>query len=213
MKEYKHQFIEYALNTAALQFGKFTLKSGRISPYFFNTGLFNTGLDLSFLGRIYAAALIDASIEFNVLFGPAYKGIPITITTAIALAELYDRNVPYCFNRKENKNYGDGGILVGSKLQGKIMLLDDVITSGITIHESMDMIINHQATPAGILISLNRQEKSCGDISAIQAIELTYNCQVMAIITLKDIIEYLALQRNMEANLTAVLAYQQQYGI
>ncbi|AIN47086.1 orotate phosphoribosyltransferase [Candidatus Palibaumannia cicadellinicola] len=213
MKEYKRQFIKYALKTKVLIFGEFMLKSGRISPYFFNAGLFNTGRDLAFLGKVYAAALMDTRVDFNLLFGPAYKGIPIVITTAVALAEHHDRNVRYCFNRKEKKSYGEGGILVGSKLQGKVMLVDDVITAGTTIRESIEMIINHQATPTGVLISLNRQEKGYGDISAIQGVERDYSCRVIAIITLKDLIDYLAKKQDMVDYFSALLSYQQQYGI
>ncbi|PLK58765.1 orotate phosphoribosyltransferase [Candidatus Palibaumannia cicadellinicola] len=213
MKEYKRQFIEYALNKKALTFGEFRLKSGRISPYFFNAGIFNTGCDLAFLGRVYAATLMDARVDFHLLFGPAYKGIPIAITTAVALAEHYNRNIRYCFNRKEKKHYGEGGTLVGSKLQGKVLLVDHVITAGTAIRESMDIIVTNHATPAGVLISLNRQEKGYGDISAIQEVERDYHCRVLAIITLKDLIDYLAIKHEMIEHLDAVLGYQQQYGI
>ena len=159
MKPYQRQFIEFALNKQVLKFGEFTLKSGRKSPYFFNAGLFNTGRDLALLGRFYAEALVDSGIEFDLLFGPAYKGIPIATTTAVALAEHHDKDLPYCFNRKEAKDHGEGGNLVGSALQGRVMLVDDVITAGTAIRESMEIIQANGATLAGVLISLDRQER------------------------------------------------------
>ncbi|MGL9724520.1 orotate phosphoribosyltransferase [Sodalis sp. (in: enterobacteria)] len=213
MKEYQRKFIEYALNKQVLKFGEFTLKSGRISPYFFNAGLFNTGRDLAFLGRVYAAALVDSGVPFDLLFGPAYKGIPIATTTAVALAEQHQRDVPYCFNRKEAKDHGEGGTLVGSPLQGKVMLVDDVITAGTAIRESMAIIAAHQATLAGVMISLDRQEKGGGEISAMQEVERDYHCKVLAIITLADLIAYLEEKGEMADHLAAVRAYQQQYGI
>jgi orotate phosphoribosyltransferase len=153
MKPYQRQFIEFALSKQVLKFGEFTLKSGRKSPYFFNAGLFNTGRDLALLGRFYAEALVDSGIEFDLLFGPAYKGIPIATTTAVALAEHHDRDLPYCFNRKEAKTHGEGGNLVGSPLQGRVMLVDDVITAGTAIRESMEIIQAQGAQLAGVLIS------------------------------------------------------------
>lgn len=153
MKPYQRQFIEFALSKQVLKFGEFTLKSGRKSPYFFNAGLFNTGRDLALLGRFYAEALVDSGIEFDLLFGPAYKGIPIATTTAVALAEHHDRDLPYCFNRKEAKTHGEGGNLVGSPLQGRVMLVDDVITAGTAIRESMEIIQPSGAQLAGVLIS------------------------------------------------------------
>ncbi|TCV93514.1 orotate phosphoribosyltransferase [Biostraticola tofi] len=213
MKDYQRQFIEFALNKQVLKFGEFTLKSGRISPYFFNAGLFNTGRDLALLGRFYAAALVDSAIDFDLLFGPAYKGIPIATTAAVALADHYERDVPYCFNRKEAKTHGEGGNLVGSPLQGKVMLVDDVITAGTAIRESMDIITAHHATLAGVLISLDRQEKGRGEISAIQEVERDYHCQVIAIVTLADLIDYLGEKTEMADHLASVRAYQRQYGI
>jgi len=155
MKAFQQEFIEFAISRQVLKFGSFTLKSGRTSPYFFNAGLFNTGGDLAKLGRFYAAALQDSGIEFDVLFGPAYKGIPIATTTAVALAEHHQRDVPYCFNRKEAKTHGEGGSLVGSALKGNIMLVDDVITAGTAIRESMQIIQAQGATLAGVLIALD----------------------------------------------------------
>ncbi|AHM76448.1 orotate phosphoribosyltransferase [Yersinia hibernica] len=213
MKAYQREFIEFALNKQVLKFGEFTLKSGRISPYFFNAGLFNTGLDLAKLGRFYAAALMDCGVEFDLLFGPAYKGIPIATTTAVALAEHHARDVPYCFNRKEAKDHGEGGSLVGSPLQGRVMLVDDVITAGTAIRESMEIINAQGATLAGVMISLDRQERGRGEISAIQEVERDYHCQVISIVTLQDVISYLAEKPEMADHLAAVRQYREQYGV
>ncbi|WP_294911960.1 orotate phosphoribosyltransferase [Tatumella sp. UBA2305] len=213
MKPWQRQFIEFALNKQVLKFGEFTLKSGRQSPYFFNAGLFNTGRDLALLGRFYAHALTDSAIDFDLLFGPAYKGIPIATTTAVALADHHDRDVPYCFNRKEAKDHGEGGLLVGSPLQGRIMLVDDVITAGTAIRESMEIIAANKATLAGVLISLDRQERGRGELSAIQEVERDYQCKVISIITLKDLISYLEEKPEMANHLASVRAYQQQYGV
>ncbi|MFT8210410.1 MAG: orotate phosphoribosyltransferase [Symbiopectobacterium sp.] len=213
MKAYQRQFIEFALSKQVLKFGEFTLKSGRVSPYFFNAGLFNTGRDLALLGRFYAEALVDAGITFDVLFGPAYKGIPIATTTAVALAEHHETDVPYCFNRKEAKDHGEGGNLVGSALQGRIMLVDDVITAGTAIRESMGIIAANGATLAGVLIALDRQERGTGAISAIQEVERDYQCQVISIIALQDLISFLAEKPEMAVHLDAVKAYRDRYGI
>ncbi|MCA7011920.1 orotate phosphoribosyltransferase [Dickeya dadantii] len=213
MKAYQRQFIEFALSKQVLKFGEFTLKSGRISPYFFNAGLFNTGRDLALLGRFYAEALVDAGVEFDVLFGPAYKGIPIATTTAVALAEHHDRDVPYCFNRKEAKDHGEGGNLVGSPLKGRIMLVDDVITAGTAIRESMDIIAAQGASLAGVLIALDRQERGRGELSAIQEVERDFQCKVTSIITLQELITYLAEKPEMAAHLEAVKAYRAQFGV
>lgn len=213
MKAWQREFIEFALNKQVLKFGEFTLKSGRKSPYFFNAGLFNTGRDLALLGRFYAQALVDGGVDFDLLFGPAYKGIPIATTTAVALADHHQRDVPYCFNRKEAKDHGEGGTLVGSPLQGRVMLVDDVITAGTAIRESMEIIAANNATLAGVLISLDRQERGRGEISAIQEVERDYQCQVTAIITLSDLIEYLEEKPEMADHLAAVRAYRQTYGI
>ncbi|HEI6852576.1 TPA: orotate phosphoribosyltransferase [Yersinia enterocolitica] len=213
MKAYQREFIEFALNKQVLKFGEFTLKSGRISPYFFNAGLFNTGLDLAKLGRFYAAALMDCGVEFDLLFGPAYKGIPIATTTAVALAEHHNRDVPYCFNRKEAKDHGEGGSLVGRPLEGRVMLVDDVITAGTAIRESMEIINAQGATLAGVMISLDRQERGRGEISAIQEVERDYHCKVIAIVTLNDVISYLEEKPEMAVHLTAVRQYREQYGV
>ncbi|ARD39903.1 orotate phosphoribosyltransferase [Edwardsiella ictaluri] len=213
MKAYQRRFIEFALSKQVLKFGEFTLKSGRTSPYFFNAGLFNTGRDLALLGRFYAEALVESGIAFDVLFGPAYKGIPIATTTAVALAEHHDRDMPYCFNRKEAKDHGEGGTLVGSALAGRVMLVDDVITAGTAIRESMSIIQANGAALAGVLISLDRQERGRGELSAIQEVERDYGCRVISIITLGDLIHYLEEQPEMAQHLAAVKAYRARYGV
>ena len=213
MKAYQREFIEFALSKQVLKFGEFTLKSGRKSPYFFNAGLFNSGRDLARLGRYYAAALVDSGIEFDVLFGPAYKGIPIASATSVQLAEIHDRDVPWCFNRKEAKDHGEGGNLVGSPLKGRIMLVDDVITAGTAIRESMDIIQANGADLAGVLIALDRQEKGKGELSAIQEVERDYQAKVIAIIQMGDLIRYLEEQPEMAEQLAAMKAYRAQYGI
>ncbi|QYJ85838.1 orotate phosphoribosyltransferase [Shewanella mesophila] len=213
MKAYQREFIEFALERNVLRFGEFTLKSGRTSPYFFNAGLFNTGRDLARLGRFYAAALVDSDIEFDLLFGPAYKGIPIATTTAVALCDHHDIDMPYCFNRKEKKDHGEGGSLVGSDLTGRVMLVDDVITAGTAIRESMEIIEAHKAQLAGVLIALDRQEKGKGELSAIQEVERDFGCDIVSIIKLEDLINYLSEKPGMEAQLASVSAYRDQYGI
>ena len=217
MKDYQREFIEFALAKQVLRFGEFTLKSGRTSPYFFNAGLFNTGRDLARLGRFYAQALADSNIEFDLLFGPAYKGIPIATTTAVALADHHDMDIPYCFNRKEAKTHGEGGSLVGSPLEGKIMLVDDVITAGTAIRESMEIIKAHGAELSGVLIALDRQEKGQGELSAIQEVERDFGTQVIAIVTLADVVTYLEEKVSSQPELTTSLAsinkYRESYGI
>ena len=213
MKDYQIEFIEFALEKQVLKFGEFTLKSGRTSPYFFNAGLFNTGRDLARLGRFYAAALEDAAIDYDVLFGPAYKGIPIATTTAVALADHHDKDVPYCFNRKEKKAHGEGGTLVGSELKGKIMLVDDVITAGTAIRESMEIIAQNGADLSGVLIALDRQEKGKAELSAIQEVERDFGTKVISIVKLADLISYLESKGTMNEHLASVKAYREQYGI
>jgi orotate phosphoribosyltransferase len=217
MKDYQREFIEFALTKQVLRFGEFTLKSGRTSPYFFNAGLFNTGGDLARVGRFYAQALADSNIEFDLLFGPAYKGIPIATTTAVALADHHDMDIPYCFNRKEAKTHGEGGSLVGSPLQGKIMLVDDVITAGTAIRESMEIIKAHGAELSGVLIALDRQEKGQGELSAIQEVERDFGTQVIAIVTLADVVTYLeekiSSQPELAKSLSSINKYRDSYGI
>ncbi|KXJ56509.1 MAG: orotate phosphoribosyltransferase [Colwellia sp. Phe_37] len=213
MKDYQREFIEFALSKQVLRFGEFTLKSGRTSPYFFNAGLFNTGGDLARLGRFYAAALQDSKIDYNLLFGPAYKGIPIATTTAVALADSYNIDMPYCFNRKEAKTHGEGGSLVGSALEGKVMLVDDVITAGTAIRESMEIIKAHGAELSGVLIALDRQEKGQAELSAIQEVERDFNTQVISIVTLADLIYYLEEKPDMADSLASIKKYREDYGI
>jgi orotate phosphoribosyltransferase len=213
MLDYQRDFIQFALDRNVLRFGQFTLKSGRTSPYFFNAGLFNTGRDLAKLGQYYAQALQSSGIAFDVLFGPAYKGIPIATTTAVALADKHDVDVPYCFNRKEAKTHGEGGNLVGSPLTGDIMLVDDVITAGTAIRESMQLIQANGANLAGVLIALDRQEKGQGELSAIQEVERDFDTQVVSIVSLADLIEYLSDQPDMAEHLTNIKQYRVDYGI
>jgi orotate phosphoribosyltransferase len=213
MKDYKKEFIEFALSRNVLRFGSFTLKSGRQSPYFFNAGLFNTGADLAKLGRYYAAALDDSGISYDVVFGPAYKGIPIAAATVIQLSEIYGMDVPWVCNRKEAKDHGEGGNLIGSSLEGRVMLVDDVITAGTAIRESMALISKSGATLAGVLISLDRQEKGRGELSAIQEIERDYGTKVVSIITLTDLIDYLRSGTGFGEHLAAVENYRSRYGV
>ena len=213
MKGYQKEFIEFALEKQVLKFGEFTLKSGRTSPYFFNAGLFNTGRDLARLGRFYAAALDDSKIPYDVLFGPAYKGIPIATTTAVALADHYDIDMPYCFNRKEKKTHGEGGSLVGSELKGRIMLVDDVITAGTAIRESMEIILANGASLSGVLIALDRQEKGKAELSAIQEVERDFETKVISIVKLADLITYLEEKGDMAEHLDSVKAYRDKYGV
>lgn len=213
MKKYKAQFIEFMLDRKILTFGEFILKSGRVSPYFFNAGLFNKGSDLIKLGRFYADALMDSGIECDLLFGPAYKGIPITITTAMALYANHHLDLPYCFNRKEIKDHGEGGGLVGGALQGKVLLVDDVITAGTTIRESVEIIHAHSASLAGILVALDRQERGNGTLSAIEEIEQKYQSKVISIVTLEDMIYFLKNEKTMVEAFSALNKYAEQYGI
>jgi orotate phosphoribosyltransferase len=213
MQDYKTQFIEFALARNVLKFGSYQLKSGRTSPYFFNAGLFNTGGDLAQLGQFYAQALEASDIQYDLLFGPAYKGIPIATTTAVALSTQHNKDVPYCFNRKEAKTHGEGGSLVGSELAGRVMLVDDVITAGTAIRESMHIIQAHNATLGGVLIALDRQERGQGELSAIQEVERDFDTHVISIVTLADLIEYLK-KTGLDADaLASVEAYRAEYGI
>ena len=213
MQDYKREFLDFAIARKVLRFGEFTLKSGRVSPYFFNAGLFNTGQDLAKLGQYYAAALQAESIDYDLLFGPAYKGIPIATATAIAMATTYNKDIPYCFNRKEAKAHGEGGTLVGSELKGKVMLVDDVITAGTAIRESMEILEANNASLAGVLIALDRQEKGKGELSAIQEVERDYNTTVISIVSLADVVEYLQSQAGHESQIDAINEYRRQSGI
>jgi orotate phosphoribosyltransferase len=214
MHAYQRDFIRFAIERGVLRFGEFTLKSGRTSPYFFNAGLFNSGSALAQLGRFYAAAVVESGISFDVLFGPAYKGIPLATTTAVALAEHHQLDVPYCFNRKEAKAHGEGGSLVGSPLAGNILIIDDVITAGTAIREVMQIIsAQGGATAAGVLIALNRQERGSGALSAIQEVERDFGIPVISIVSLNQVLEYLADDPQLKQHLPAVEAYRAQYGI
>lgn len=216
MKDYQREFIDFAMQIGVLRFGEFTLKSGRISPYFFNSGLFNTGLSLSKLGQFYAQALIQSKINFDVLFGPAYKGIPLTAACSIALANDYNLDVNYSFNRKEAKDHGEGGTIVGAPLKRQVMIIDDVISAGTSVRESFTLIDQAGATPAGVIIALDRQEKGQGDISAIKEIEQQYQIPVVSIIKLEHLITYLSEKQSGNTDLNQytkkVKSYRDLYG-
>ena len=212
MLDYQKDFISYALDCGVLKFGEFQLKSGRTSPYFFNTGLFNTGAQLGKLGHFYAQALLQANIKVDILYGPAYKGIPLVSATSIAYAQITGDDIPFAFNRKEAKDHGEGGSLVGAPLIGNVIILDDVITAGTSVRESVEIINQAHATPAGVVIALDRQEKGLNDCSAIQEVEAQFAMPVIAIITLANIIEYLVADADDE-QLKAIQAYQSLYGI
>ncbi len=213
MEQYKRDFIEFALNRNVLKFGEFTLKSGRKSPYFFNAGLFNTGADLARLGEFYAAAIASNAVLFDVVFGPAYKGIPIGTTVSVALFNRYGVDKPVCFNRKETKDHGEGGNLIGSPLQGKILLVDDVITAGTAIRESMELIDANNAELAAVLIALNRKERGKGELSAIQEVERDYQCRVLSIIDLDDLMQFIEQDPRYTAHLPAMRAYRAEFGV
>jgi len=212
MQDYQYNFIKFALDKGVLRFGEFTLKSGRISPYFFNSGLFDTGGSLAQLGRFYASALVDSQVEFDMLFGPAYKGIPLASTCSIALADEHQKDLPYSFNRKEAKNHGEGGTIVGSALENKVMIIDDVISAGTSVRESIDLINQAKASPAGVVIALDRQEVGKGNVSAIQEIEESYNIPVVSIIKLEHLITYLQDNTELEEYYDKVKSYREQYG-
>jgi orotate phosphoribosyltransferase len=214
MHDYQQQFIRYALECGVLKFGEFQLKSGRTSPYFFNTGLFNTGAKLGRLGRFYAQALIQSGIKTDVLYGPAYKGIPLVSATSIAYAELTGGDIPFAFNRKESKYHGEGGALVGAPLTGNVVILDDVITAGTSVRESVEIIRAADAVPAGVVIALDRQEKGLDERSAIREVEERYGMPVVSIITLANIIGYLTENaRERPGVLEAITAYRERYGV
>ena len=213
MQDYQKDFIEFALKNDVLRFGEFTLKSGRVSPYFFNAGLFNSGEALAKLGQYYAAAIKESGVKFDVLFGPAYKGIPLATTCAVALYEHQNTNIPYSFNRKEAKAHGEGGNIVGAPLEGDILIIDDVITAGTAIRESMDIIAAANAKPAGVIIALDRQEKGTGELSAIQEVEQQYAIPVLSIIKLEHLIIYLEGNSGFSKHTDKVKAYRDKYGI
>ena len=213
MQDYQNTFIELALAREALKFGDFTLKSGRQSPYFFDAGQFNSGESLLNLGNCYADAIIAAKIEFDVLFGPAYKGIPLAAATTTALALRHGMDVPWCFNRKETKDHGEGGNLVGAPLSGRVLIIDDVITAGTAIREAVEIIRANGATPGSVLIALDRQELGNTELSAVQEVERDFSLTVHNILRLDDLMEYLAGDPTLADTLHLVQEYQQQYGI
>lgn len=213
MEKYQYDFIQLAIKHQALCFGEFTLKSGRTSPYFFNAGKFQTGTALADLGRFYAAAITAAGIPFDIVFGPAYKGIPLAATTAIALADHHQQDLPYCYNRKEAKDHGEGGTLVGAPLQGKVLIVDDVITAGTAVREVMQIIDAAGAQAAAVLIGLNRQERGQGPLSAIQEVEQNFGVPVVSIINLNHIIDYLENQSGQQDMVDNIKRYRATYGV
>jgi orotate phosphoribosyltransferase len=213
MQDYQRDFIEFALRVGVLRFGEFTLKSGRQSPYFFNAGLFNSGGALARLGRFYAQAIVDSGISFDVLFGPAYKGIPLAAVTAAALYDHHGRDVAYAFNRKEAKDHGEGGVIVGHPLEGRVLIIDDVITAGTAIRESVDLIRALGAEPAGVVIALDREERGRTELSAVQEVRTQFGVPVAAIVRLRDLVAYLAGQADAVAQLGAIEAYRARYGV
>lgn len=213
MQPYQKEFLEFALSRGVLRFGEFTLKSGRTSPYFFNAGLFDSGRALASLGRWYAQTIVDSRIGFDMLFGPAYKGIPLVSVTAAALAEHHGRDLPWCFNRKEAKDHGEGGRLVGAKLAGRVLIVDDVITAGTAIRESVEIIRAAGATPVGVALALDREERGKeGERSAVEEASREYGVQVASIVRLRDLIAWLEHSAPDPAVLAAVRAYRDRWG-
>ena len=213
MEKYQKEFLSFAIDIGVLKFGEFTLKSGRQSPYFFNSGLFNTGRSLAQLGNFYAQAIIRSDVEFDMIYGPAYKGIPLASALAIALANDYEKDLPYAFNRKEVKDHGEGGIIVGSPLKGKVLIIDDVISAGTSVRESIDIIIAQGAQPAAVVIALDRQEVGKTDKTAIQEVESEFGIPVVSIVCLGDLINYLEQQTDMQQSVAAIKAYREKYGV
>ncbi len=213
MQAYKKEFIDLALELGVLRFGEFRLKSGRISPYFFNAGLFNTGYAAARVGRYYAAAIAKSDIKFDMLFGPAYKGIPLATLTAASLAEQQDIDVPYAFNRKEAKAHGEGGNIVGAPLAGRVLIVDDVITAGTAVREAYQIISATGAQVAGLVISLDRQERGQGTLSAVQELKQSLDIPVLSIIRLNDLVDSLEESAEYEQYLEPVIAYRKKYGI
>jgi orotate phosphoribosyltransferase len=213
MQQNKKRFIELAIRYQVLRFGEFTLKSGRISPYFFNAGLFNSGYALAELGSCYAQSIIDENINYDVLFGPAYKGIPLVAAIAYALSVNHGIDKPYAFNRKEAKDHGEGGLIVGAELDGNVLIVDDVITAGTAIREAVDIIQAEGATTSAVLIALDRQEKGKSELSAIQEVNRDYGIDVFSIITMADLIDYLEGDSTLGQHLDAMRAYRSEYGV
>ena len=212
MEQYQKEFIEFAIEKQVLRFGEFTLKSGRISPYFFNSGLFNDGKSLSELGKFYAAAVKHSGIEFDMIYGPAYKGIPLASTMAIAFQEQYQTSYPFCFNRKEVKDHGEGGNTFGADIDGRVLIIDDVISAGTSIRESIDIISSKGGKTIGAVVAVDRQEKGQGEKSAIQEVEQVHDIKVISIISLDQIISYLTDHAEMNKHLDAIHAYKAKYG-
>ncbi len=213
MNNYKTQFIDNAIDSGALKFGQFRLKSGRVSPHFFNAGEFYRGKALAALGQCYAQAIVDAGIEFDVLFGPAYKGITLAAATSVALAEHHNVDVPYCFNRKEAKSHGEGGTIVGAPLEGRVLIIDDVITAGTAIREVMTMVEQAGAQAAGVVIGVDRKERGSSDKSAIQEVEQQFDIPVVSIIDIDDILTYLNTKDDMAELVVQIKDYRQEYGV
>lgn len=212
MLDHQREFIEFSLRHDVLRFGEFTLKSGRTSPYFFNAGLFNTGDRLAAFGRYYASTIVDSGVEFDVLLGPAYKGIPIAAATAIALSDQHGLDVPWCFNRKEAKGHGEGGLIVGSPLVGRALVVDDVITAGTAIREVQQVVEAEGATIAGIVVAVDRQERGTGELSAIQQVERDLDTSVAAIISLDQIVEFITETGQHAEHLDSISAYRSEFG-
>ena len=213
MHDYQREFIEFAIRNQVLRFGEFTLKSGRVSPYFFNSGLFNSGASIARLGRYYAETVMHSALDFDILFGPAYKGIPLAVATAVAIAEHHGRDIPYAFNRKEAKDHGEGGTVVGAALQGRVLIIDDVISAGTSVSESIQLIRSAGAVPAGVVVALDRQERSHGSLSAIQEVEQRHGIPVVSIINLDQIINCITGMNDMNDALLRIQSYRGQYGV
>jgi orotate phosphoribosyltransferase len=214
MKAYKTEFLGLALELGVLRFGEFTLKSGRVSPYFFNAGLFNSGYAVAKLGRCYAAAIASLDFEFDMLFGPAYKGIPLVVLSAAALADHHDDDYPFAFNRKEAKDHGEGGVIIGAPLAGRVLILDDVITAGTAIREVLELVRAAGAAPAGVLVALDREEVAPkSKISAVQQLEADLGVPIRSIVTLTDLVDHLEEDEDYAQHLPAVRAYRHRYGI
>lgn len=210
---YKEEFLKFALDMQVLRFGEFTLKSGRVSPYFFNAGLFNTGKAIAALGKFYAKSIVDSGIKFDVLFGPAYKGIPLAAVTSAFLFEDYGIDVGFSFNRKEAKDHGEGGTVVGHDLAGKILIIDDVISAGTSVRESVDIINEHNAVLAGVVVSLDRQERGNGELSAIQEIENDLKVPVISIVNLTDLTNFVSNDKDFDDIKLKISQYRSVYGV
>jgi orotate phosphoribosyltransferase len=212
VQAYQREFIEFALDREVLRFGSFTLKSGRTSPYFFNAGKLDTGAGLAALGRFYAAAIVEDDLDVDVMLGPAYKGIPIAAATAVQLSEVHGRDLPWCFNRKEAKDHGEGGLIVGAPLAGRVLVVDDVITAGTAIREVVEIVDAAGAEVAAIVVAIDRQERGTGDLSAVQEVEQDLGVRVRAIVTLDDVVQHLEETGRHAEHLGAVRAYRDEYG-